>query len=192
MNNRWFDVDKEGLSKLVENHEKGRLIAELLQNALDEDVSTVAISIRPLPGRPIAELVVEDDSPDGFKDLTHAYTLFADSYKKSDPEKRGRFNLGEKLVLALCRSASITTTTGSVVFDEDGQRHLKPRSKRDRGSEFRAMIRMSRAEHEEAIAYLDTVLIPIGATVTVNGQALAGAAGSFDFSFSVMRICAYN
>jgi len=172
MNNRWFDVDKEGLSKLMENHGKGRLIAELLQNALDEQVTSVTIKLTTFPGRPIAELVVEDDSPDGFKDLAHAYTLFADSYKKDNPEKRGRFNLGEKLVLALCRSASISTTTGTVVFDEDGHRHLKPRSKRERGSEFRAMLRMNRAEYDDAIAFLNTVLIPVGTTVPLNGESL--------------------
>lgn len=172
MNNQWFTVDKEGLGKLIEKHSKGRLIAELLQNALDENVTAVAITINPVPGKPVAELVVEDDSPDGFKDLTHAYTLFADSYKKDDPEKRGRFNLGEKLVLALCRSASISTTTGTVVFDEDGQRHHKPRSKRKRGSEFRATLKMSRAEYDDAIAFLSTVLIPVGTTVTLNGQPL--------------------
>ncbi|HWG42801.1 MAG TPA: hypothetical protein VN688_08455 [Gemmataceae bacterium] len=172
MNNRWFDVDKEGLGKLVESHGKGRLIAELLQNALDERVTTVAINLTPLPGRPIAELVVEDDCPEGFKDLAHAYTLFADSYKKDDPEKRGRFNLGEKLVLALCRTAAISTTTGTVVFDESGGRHLKPRSKRERGSEFRATIRMTRAECDDAIAFLNTVLVPSNTLVTLNGQPL--------------------
>ena len=41
-----------------------------------------------------AEFVVEDDSPDGFRDLTEAYTIFAESYKKVDPEKRGAFNIG--------------------------------------------------------------------------------------------------
>lgn len=172
MNNRWFDVDKEGLGKLIKKHGTGRLIAELLQNALDENVTTVAITISPLPGRPIAELVVEDDSPEGFKDLAHAYTLFADSYKKDDPEKRGRFNLGEKLVLAMCRSAAISTTTGTVIFDEDGQRHLKPRSKREWGSEFRATIRMNRAEYDDTIAFLNTVLIPGTTTVTLNGPPL--------------------
>jgi|SRR6185437_4114969 len=172
MNNRWFEVDKEGLSNLVEKHGKGRLIAELLQNALDENVSTVAIAITPQPGRPIAEVVVVDDSPDGFRDLAHAYTLFADSCKKDNPEKRGRFNLGEKLVLALCRSATISTTTGTVVFGEDGQRHAKPRSKRERGSEFRAFIRMNRAEYDQTVTYLNTVLIPTGTTVTLNDHVL--------------------
>ena len=36
--------------------------------------------------------------------------------KKTDAAKRGRFNLGEKLVLALAKTALIETTTGSVQF----------------------------------------------------------------------------
>lgn len=172
MRNQWFDVDKEGLSRLIDQQGKGRLVGELLQNALDENVTTVAITITPLSGKPLAEIVVEDDSPEGFQNLAHAYTLFADSKKKGNPEKRGRFNLGEKLVLALCRSATISTTTGTVVFEENGLRQLKLRSKRARGSEFRAVIRMNRTEYDEAIGYLNTVLIPDGIAVTLNGQTL--------------------
>src|SRR5437764_1087692 len=112
MQNHWFAVDKAGLAKLIEQHGKGRLIGELVQNALDEDVSSVAIHLTPQPGRPSAELAVEDDSPNGFRNLEHAYTLFAESHKKNQPDRRGRFNLGEKLVLACCRDARIITTTG--------------------------------------------------------------------------------
>jgi hypothetical protein len=123
--NRWFDVDKQGLRNLVEQHGVGRLIAELVQNALDEDVTTVAVHLSPLPGWPLVALAVEDDAPEGFRNLDHAFTLFADSYKKNLPEKRGRFNLGEKLILAMCQEASIATTTGTVVFDADGDRHSR-------------------------------------------------------------------
>jgi hypothetical protein len=59
--------------------------------------------------------VVEDDAPEGFYDLTHAYTMFARTRKRSSPDKRGRFNLGEKQVLALCREARIVTTKGTAV-----------------------------------------------------------------------------
>lgn len=92
--NRWFQVDKQGLRNFIEQHGMGRLIAELVQNALDEDVTTVAVKLSPLPGRPLVALTVEDDAPEGFRNLDHAFTLFAESYKKNLPEKRGRFNLG--------------------------------------------------------------------------------------------------
>ena len=63
-------------------------------------------------GRNKALLVVEDDAPEGFKDLSHAFTLFADSAKKINPEQRGRFNLGEKLVLAISDEVTIRTSKG--------------------------------------------------------------------------------
>src|SRR6266852_475545 len=137
MNKQWFDVDEAGLGQQAEEHGKGRLIGELVQNALDEaGVTQVAVTLALVPGRPLADLTVEDDSPEGFRDLAHAYTLFADSYKRTNPEQRGQFNLGEKMVLAICESASISTTKGTVIFDPEGSRTEKPRQKRERGSVF--------------------------------------------------------
>jgi hypothetical protein len=99
----WFSVDKAGLSKQAEQQGKGRLVGELIQNALDEPgVTQIAVTLALVPGRPLAELTVEDDAPEGFRDLAHAYTLFAESYKRSNPTQRGQFNLGEKMVLAVC------------------------------------------------------------------------------------------
>jgi hypothetical protein len=141
MSKQWFDVDKSGLSKQVEEQPKGRLIGELVQNALDEaGVTQIAVTVALVPGRPLGDLTVEDDSPEGFRDLTHAYTLFAPSYKRDNPEKRGQFNLGEKMVLAVCESASISTTKGTVLFSDEG-RIERPRQKRERGSVFQGPSR---------------------------------------------------
>ena len=93
MNEQWFDVSKAGLGKQAEEHGKGRLIGELIQNGLDEaGVTQIAVALALVPGRPLADLTVEDDSPEGFRDLSHAYTLFAESYKRGNPEQRGQFN----------------------------------------------------------------------------------------------------
>jgi hypothetical protein len=92
---------------------------------------------RPMNGR--SELVVTDDSPEGFRDLTDSYTMFAESYKKADPDKRGAFNLGEKFVLALCDEAMITTTTGRVTFDGSGRRRTGS-VKQERGSDVGVRI----------------------------------------------------
>src|SRR6202789_2367208 len=100
MRKQWFDVSREGLGKQAEEHSRGRLIGELIQNALDEaGVTQIAVALAPVPGRPLADLTVEDDSPEGFRDLSHAWTLFAESYKRGNPEQRGQYNFGEKLVL---------------------------------------------------------------------------------------------
>src|SRR5882724_5074234 len=118
MSRQWFDVDRAGLGKQAEEQSKGRLIGELIQNAVDEaGVTRIAVTLALVPGRPLADLTVEDDSPEGFRDLSHAYTLFAESYKRDNPEQRGQFNFGEKMVLAVCESASISTTKGTVLLN---------------------------------------------------------------------------
>src|ERR1700761_3704840 len=127
MSRQWFDVDRAGLGKQAEQQSKGRLGGALGPNAPHEaGVTQIAVPLAPVPGRPLAELTVEDDAPEGFRDLAHAYTLFADSYKRANPEQRGQFNLGEKMVLAVCERASISTTKGTVVFDPDEGRIEKP------------------------------------------------------------------
>jgi len=173
MSNQWFTVDKAGLGRQAEQHSKGRLIGELVQNALDEvGVTTINITLAEVPGRPLADLTVEDDSPEGFKDLSHAYTLFANSYKRDNPEQRGQYNFGEKLVLAVCEGASISTTTGTVIFDPAEGRIEKPRQKRDRGSVFQGRIKLTRDEQAEVDLYLRSLLLPDNVTVTFNGDRL--------------------
>jgi hypothetical protein len=172
MSKQWFDVDKVGLGKQAEEQGKGRLVGELIQNALDEPgVSQIAVTLALVPGQELADLTVEDDAPEGFRDLTHAYTLFAPSVKRANPEQRGQFNLGEKLVLAVCEQASISTTKGTVVFDPEQGRIEKP-DKRERGSVFQGRIRMTEEEYSQVCDYLRSLLLTDGITVTFNGQQL--------------------
>jgi hypothetical protein len=77
----WFEVDRRGLARLLERKGKELVLYELLQNVWDEPgVTKVSVSLK-VQGRNRAALAVEDDAP----------------------EQRGRFNLGEKLVLAITR-----------------------------------------------------------------------------------------
>jgi hypothetical protein len=169
---QWFNVDKQGLGRQAEEQGKGRLVGELIQNALDEEgVSQIAVTLALVPGQEAADLTVEDDSPSGFADLTHAYTLFAPSTKRGNPEQRGQFNLGEKLVLAVCEQASISTTKGTVVFDPDQGRIEKP-DKRERGSVFQGRMRMTQEEYSQIADYLRSLLLPDGIVVTFNGDRL--------------------
>lgn len=156
--NGWFEVDKEGLRKIIENRGKHIIIFELVQNSWDTDAKEVSVTLEKLPGTPYARLVVEDDHPEGFTDLSHAYTLFAESEKKGDPTKRGFMNLGEKLVLALCRKAEVRSTKGSVHFDSDGMR--RGRKKTKAGSVFEAEIRLNQQEFDEVVAHAWTLIPP--------------------------------
>jgi hypothetical protein len=159
--NTWFEIDKEGLRKTLERRGKAFAIFELVQNAWDEDGTTeVSVQLtRPERGKSV--LTVTDNAPEGYRDLSESYTMFAESYKKGDPAKRGRFNIGEKCVLALCDEATITTTTGRVTFDRDGTRRRTSAVKRDRGSEFRAELKLKLSEWEEICGNVMQLLPPV-------------------------------
>jgi hypothetical protein len=166
----WFEVDKEGLSKILEHRGKEFTVFELLQNAWDENSTSVTAELSPIPDKHQALLRVSDDNPEGFCDLRHAWTLFAESPKKGNPEKRGRFDMGEKLVLALCVDGKIISTTGGVVFDEDG-RH-RTREKTERGTLVELHVKMTRDEIATTVEAVKQLIPPEHISTTFNGKKL--------------------
>ena len=166
---QWFDVDKAGLAKLLEERGAAFAVLELVQNALDTEADEVTINLDKASDGVYA-LNVLDNDPTGFSNLAHAFTLFAESEKKGKAEKRGRFNLGEKLVLALCDSAVITSTKGSVLFDPSGRTETDDRTKV--GSHISLAIRLSDEDADEVERLVKTVLFPEGVKVTFNGELL--------------------
>lgn len=165
----WFEVDKEGLAKLQERKGKEFILYELLQNSWDTNAKNVTVEISSsTDNKGYARVHVTDDHPEGWKDLTHAWTLYAESEKKSDAQKRGRFNLGEKLVLALCKEAEIHTTKRSVRFDSRGRHVLG--SKRDSGSSFMALVKMTVKEQGEVEKAVLRLICPPSVRTMVNGR----------------------
>lgn len=158
-----FEVDKKGLAQILARRGIQFAALELLQNAFDEKSQQVTVSLYTAPTRGQYVLCVRDDNPDGFANLSHAYTLFASSAKKANPEKRGRFNLGEKLVIAASIETTIATTTGTVRFDDHG-RH-ESRAKTAAGSEVTSILRMTRAEAMEMVQAIQSVIPPAGMRV---------------------------
>ncbi len=166
----WFDVDRAGLRALYAGKGRGWIVRELVQNAFDElGVIYCKITLAHVSGTRSAELTVEDDAPEGFYDLRHAWTLFADTRKRADAEKRGRFNFGEKQVLSLCQSAEIITTTGHVRFNADGTRG-HGRGRTPHGSIFCATLPMTKEEIAECVRVVHTFIPPEGIVTTINGE----------------------
>jgi hypothetical protein len=168
----WFDVDRNGLGRVVERRGKEFALFELIQNSIDAGSKSVRVDLKTLD-RHCASLVVEDDAAEGFVSLRHAYTLFADSPKGTNPELRGRFDFGEKLVLSLCDEAEIVSTTGSVRFAKDGKRYFQKQAKRAAGTIFMAHIRMSKAEVEKALVAAHTIIVPVNVDISVNGSRIS-------------------
>mgnify|MGYP003543243157 CR=1 FL=1 len=166
--NGWFDVDQKGLRQLQESRDKKFVPFELIQNGWDENITQFDINLERV-GLNTVVVTAIDDSPEGFKDLTHSYTLFAPSAKKGYVNKRGRFNLGEKLVLSLCETATITTTKGQITFLKDGTRkHSKKCT--TAGSHVVCELKMSAKEFKEMEAAIQMLLPPTNIITRVNGK----------------------
>lgn len=165
----WFSVDTQGLSQVLGRKTKDFLLLELIQNAWDApQVRNVRVHLKHQRG--MTTVTVEDDSPVGFVDLAHAHTLFAPSIKRGDPRLRGRFNLGEKLAIALCDTARIETTTGTVVFSQAGRQQTK--ATRSQGSKITCILRTTDEEFQEILKGARRLIPPAEITTWINEEVL--------------------
>lgn len=164
----FVEVDKAGLANVLARRGPEFVIYELLQNAFDEDgVTEVGVEIEDL-GHGFARVVVTDDAPFGFANLSHAYTLFAESYKKGTVVKRGRYNMGDKLVVALCRRASIVTTSGAVIWE--GEKRRSGRERTERGSVFTGELKANAEAQQKMRAAVQAVVCPGRIELKLNGE----------------------
>ena len=172
MKREWFAIDIKGLLALLDGKKKTFIINELCQNAFDENITYCKVNISHSQGKVC--ISVEDDSPEGFRHIEHAYTLFANTYKRGDPTKRGRFNIGEKLVLALCikYGAEIITTKGTVEFHPTKGRIHHWSKKRDAGSIFTGSFRATKEEYNQLLEHTQLLLPPSNIAFIVNGKTM--------------------
>lgn len=163
--NDWFVVDNQGMSRMYGLYNKNFVVRELLQNAFDEDITKCSITLEWQQG--IATIIVEDNAPEGFKDLRDAYTLYKHTSKREDATKRGRFNMGEKQAISQAEFAIIKTTKGCVTFDKVHGRTVSGRSKRPVGSEIHLVVKMKKDEFNECVDFCKNVYIPEGIEFTM-------------------------
>jgi hypothetical protein len=81
----WFEVSRQGLKELQAGKPKHYVARELIQNAWDENITVCKMASSYSNG--IAHLIVVDDSPEGFRNIADAYTLFAPTVKRFKAEK---------------------------------------------------------------------------------------------------------
>lgn len=169
----WFDVNKEGLSRIMERRGKAWALFELIQNAWDSGATVVEVTLEPVEGVPFVRVVVADNSAEGWEDLSDAFVMFGKSRRSGDASKRGRFCLGEKMVLSICRFARISTTSGTVHFNADGSRR-QSKECRILGTEFDGEVRMTRDELREVMDAAEQLIPPAGVATFINGNQIIG------------------
>ena len=171
MNQERFSVSAEGLRELHANRPPWTLVKELIQNAWDEAPAATRCDVRITPKRcGRTEIRVEDDGP-GFADVTHAWTLMANTPKRGDPNKRGRFNLGEKEILSLAVSATIETARTTITFPATGGRKTAPNERR-RGTVVTLTMPWTKAEGLAITPHL-LRFRPTDCGLAVNGREVA-------------------
>jgi histidine kinase/DNA gyrase B/HSP90-like ATPase len=164
----WLEVDVDGLRKTLSRKGKVCALHELIQNSWDAEATEVNVTLtKPKDGT--STLTCLDNAPGGFADLTHAHTLFAESDKKDKVQKRGRFSAGDKYVLALMRSATVTSTTGQIVFQANGQRKTNDKHT-EVGSEFKGVLNMTEEDYDDILSRIFSIIPPVNIATFVNGK----------------------
>ena len=163
----WLEVDVDGLRKTLSRKGKVWALHELIQNSWDAEATEVNVTLtRPKNGT--STLTCVDNAPGGFADLAHAHTLFAESDKKDKATKRGRFSAGDKYVLALMRQATVTSTTGQIVFQSNGQRKTNEEPHTESGSIFKGVLNFTDEDYDDVMSKIFSIIPPI--PTFINGQ----------------------
>ena len=160
-----FSVSAEGMKQLHEGRTPASLVKELIQNVFDEDSTICRVKVKHL-SRNRVQVSVEDDAA-GFRNIDDAYTLMGETAKRADPEKRGRFNLGEKEFMSVAVFGVIHTVGWMVDFPPEGGRAVT-RNDRKQGTLVEAMMPWTKADAERLIERLMMFRPPTECKYTVN------------------------
>lgn len=160
-----FSVSAEGMRELHKSRTPESLVKELIQNAWDEETTVCKVTVRHRSRNRV--LVSVEDDGEGFRNIDDAYTLMGETSKRADPEKRGRFNLGEKEVLSVAVYAVVQTVGWTVDFPPEGGREVSQNDRKS-GTVVEAMMPWTKAEAERLVERLMLFRAPAGCKYTVN------------------------
>lgn len=176
-----FEVDVAGLAELEGGENAHRLAFEPVANVFDEFrgysgedrkkpsycAVTVAHSLNPRG----VYLTVADDGP-GFANERDIWTFFGTTGKRSETGVSGRFNAGEKQLIALAREATIKTNSTTVEF-KDGKRDVtRHRSAVVEGTIIQALLPWSVEDSNTVRESLKRVIPPDYLIYSVDGDVI--------------------
>src|SRR3990167_1894571 len=146
-----------------------RLIQEIVSNSFDEiSVKNIECMIEQ-SGKHSITVNVKDDG-DGFRDIKEVYTLYKDSYKRTNSKQRGRFNLGDKQFFAVAKIGSVQTG-GYIVKFYDDKRDVEKQENKTNG-----VIVSGKFDSDESIddiiIELKKVIIPSDKHYVLNDEVI--------------------
>ncbi len=143
-----------------------RLIQEIISNSFDEkEVTEIACDIIENEKKQIKVKIY--DNGKGFRDKRDIYTLFKDSYKRTNKNQRGRYNLGEKQFFARAVSGWVKTRETMIEFVDDSKKETKIPSMQ--GTQVSAIFELEKDESlHETITWVKKVAVPEGKRLSIN------------------------
>ena len=162
-----FTISSEGMSNLNKDRFEG-LVYELVQNVFDQDsANEAAVSVYHYVNKGVR--VVVKDNGDGFSNPEYAYQVHGANVNRGLPEKRGRFNLGEKQVISVAIEAKVTTVGYTIEFPAAGGRVVR-RNRRKKGTEVMVIMPWTIQEADALREKLRLIRPPAHCRLLVNGK----------------------
>ena len=149
-----------------------RIIQEPISNFFDESSATVGEITVELSKDEIHKGKIHvriHDNGSGFARLRDVYTLFGHSIRANDPEKRGRFDLGEKQFVAMADQAIVETTDKRFVFNEDSRGVSDFKTE---GTTVEGWFDLPLKAEAEILSKLQLIKVPKGKRLVINGHVL--------------------
>ena len=176
-----FDVDVKGLAELEAGRPPHRLACEPVANVFDEyrgygsserrRPSFCAVTLSHSANPRGVTLAVADDGA-GFQREADIWTFFGTTEKRSAAGVSGRFNAGDKQLLALARHATVKSNRLTVTF-ADGKRDVtRHRQSVFGGVEITALMPWTLDDLRDIRQRLGDILPPAGLRYTVDGATI--------------------
>lgn len=163
-----FEIDTLGFKTQMSEMPLWKLIQELISNGFDESsVSSITVNVKEFKDAKIHVQCIDDGN--GFEDYRDIFTLYKDSYKRTNPNQRGRFNLGEKQFFAVAEFGSVYTRNLLVEFKDD-ERTIDTIVDGRKGTAINAIFVKPNNESVETILdKLHCLIVPSDKTLSLNG-----------------------
>ena len=163
-----FEVSTKGMRELQSGREPWQLAKELISNVWDETAKICEVHLTNITPRR-AKFTVTDDGG-GFINLNDAWTLMGHTDKRADPNKRGRFNIGEKEILSVAIDATIKTSGKIIRFPKSGGRIVRNSDNNAHGTTVECTVPWGSRQVINTIQKLKELLPPKNIHYTINDK----------------------
>ncbi|MBL9164668.1 MAG: hypothetical protein JNL18_18210 [Planctomycetaceae bacterium] len=176
-----FEVDVKGLAELEGGKLPHRLAFEPIANVFDEfrgygdaerrKPSFCAVTLMHSSNPRGVVLTVADDGA-GFANERDIWTFFGTTAKRADVNVAGRFNAGDKQLLALARSAKVKTNKVTVEFARNERNVIRHREPATNGTQVEVLMPWSLDDLKNVRDQICSVIPPEGLIYTVDGATI--------------------